>query len=86
MIPEHTRRLTVAFRAYLAMRGRVGDGAELTGVGAGTTAYRGRAVVASDADVRAVLATPAGAACVATGLALNSSGWFWMRRIVGGRR
>jgi len=50
VLPEHTRRLTIAFRAYMAMRGRAGDGEELTGVGAGTTAYRGRAVVASDAD------------------------------------
>jgi pyruvate,water dikinase len=33
----------------MAMRGRAG-GEELAGVGAGTTAYRGRAVVAGDAD------------------------------------
>ena len=41
--------------------------------------------VASDDDVRAALRTPVGAICVVTGLVLNSSGWFWMRRIVGGR-
>lgn len=40
-------------------------------------------LVLSDHDVRAVLATPAGAGCVAAGLALNASGWFWMRRVVG---
>ena len=34
----------------MAMRGRAGDGEELTGVGAGTTVYQGRAVVANDAD------------------------------------
>ena len=50
LLPEHTRRLTVAFRAYMAMRVRAGDGEELTGVGAGTSVYQGRAVVANDAD------------------------------------
>jgi tight adherence protein B len=42
-------------------------------------------LVASDDDVRAVLRTPVGAACVLSGLVLNGSGWFWMRHIVGGR-
>lgn len=42
-------------------------------------------LVASDDDVRAVLRTPGGAACVLGGLVLNGSGWFWMRHIVGGR-
>jgi phosphohistidine swiveling domain-containing protein len=50
LLPEHTRRLTVGFRAYLAMRGAAGVGEEPIGVGVGTTVYRGRAVVASDAD------------------------------------
>jgi phosphohistidine swiveling domain-containing protein len=50
LLPEHTRRLTAGFRAYMAMRGLARDGVELTGTGAGTTAYRGRAVVTSDAD------------------------------------
>lgn len=40
-------------------------------------------LVVSDGDVRATLATPAGAACVVTGLTLNAIGWLWMRRIVG---
>jgi tight adherence protein B len=40
-------------------------------------------LVASDGDVRAILATPIGAACVALGLSLNATGWLWMRRIVG---
>jgi len=42
-------------------------------------------LVTSDDDVRAVVHTPLGAACVVSGLVLNSAGWFWMRHIVGGR-
>ena len=42
-------------------------------------------LVATDDDVRRVPRTPLGAACVAAGLVLNSSGWFWMRHIVRGR-
>ena len=37
----------------------------------------------TDAAVRAVLMGPFGAACVALGLTLNVSGWWWMRRIIG---
>lgn len=40
-------------------------------------------LVASDGDVRAVLSTPVGLGCVVAGLALNATGWFWMRHIVG---
>lgn len=43
-------------------------------------------LVAADPTVRSVLATPAGATCVAVGLTLNGSGWWWMRRIVGAVR
>jgi tight adherence protein B len=41
-------------------------------------------LVASDDDVRGVLSTPIGAACLIAGLVLNAAGWCWMRRIVGG--
>ena len=40
-------------------------------------------LLATDADVRRVLAEPAGAAVVAIGLALNTVGSWWMRWIVG---
>jgi tight adherence protein B len=41
------------------------------------------ALVATDDDVRAVATSPIGGFCIATGLALNVAGWWWMRRIVG---
>ncbi len=40
-------------------------------------------LLATDADVRAVLAEPAGATVVGVGLALNALGAWWMRRTVG---
>lgn len=40
-------------------------------------------LLATDADVRMVLAQPAGAGVVAIGIALNTVGSWWMRRIVG---
>lgn len=40
------------------------------------------AMLATDGDVRAVVASRAGVACVAIGLALNAAGWWWMRRLV----
>ena len=39
-------------------------------------------LAATDSDVRAVLSKPAGFALVSIGLALNLSGWWWMRYIV----
>jgi tight adherence protein B len=41
------------------------------------------ALVATDDDVRSVVASPIGTFCVVAGLALNATGWWWMRRIVG---
>jgi tight adherence protein B len=41
-------------------------------------------LVATDADVRDVLAAPSGGGVVAAGLALNAVGAWWMRRIVAG--
>ena len=40
-------------------------------------------LVATDDDIRSVVTSPIGAACVAAGLALNAAGWWWMRHIVG---
>lgn len=40
-------------------------------------------LVATDADVRAVIASPLGAGCIGAGLGLNLIGWWWMGRIVG---
>lgn len=40
-------------------------------------------LVATDDDIRAVVASPIGTLCVGAGLALNAAGWWWMRRIVG---
>ena len=40
-------------------------------------------LVATDADVRAVIASAAGGSAVALGLALNTLGALWMRRIAG---
>jgi tight adherence protein B len=37
----------------------------------------------TDADVRTVVASPLGAACIGAGLALNLTGWWWMGHIVG---
>ena len=39
-------------------------------------------LLVTDADVRRVVAAPAGAAVVGLGLALNTLGGWWMRRIV----
>ena len=39
-------------------------------------------LAATDSDVRAVLSQPTGFALVSIGLALNLSGWWWMRCIV----
>ena len=41
------------------------------------------ALVATDGDVRSVVASPIGTLCVGAGLTLNAAGWWWMRRIVG---
>jgi len=40
------------------------------------------ALLATDGDVRSVTASPIGAACIAAGLLLNATGWYWMHRIV----
>ncbi len=40
-------------------------------------------LIATDDDVRSVATSPIGAACIGAGLALNATGWWWMRRIVG---
>ena len=42
-------------------------------------------LVTTDPDVRAVVVEPVGAACVATGLLLNATGWVWMRHTIGRR-
>jgi tight adherence protein B len=43
------------------------------------------AVLAStDPEIRSTMATPVGAGALAAGLVLNVTGWWWMRRIVGG--
>ena len=39
-------------------------------------------LVTSD-DIRAAVARPAGIVCVGTGAALNATGWWWMRQIIG---
>jgi Flp pilus assembly protein TadB len=39
-------------------------------------------LVATDRDVRSVVASPIGITCVGVGLVLNGLGWWWMRRIV----
>lgn len=39
-------------------------------------------LVTTDDDVRAVVRSPLGALCIATGLALNAAGSWWMHRIV----
>jgi tight adherence protein B len=41
-------------------------------------------LVATDGEVRSTVSGPIGAICVGLGLALNTIGWWWMRRIVGG--
>ncbi len=43
-------------------------------------------LVATDDDVRAVVVSPLGAGCIAAGLTLNLTGWWWMHRIVGAPR
>ncbi len=40
-------------------------------------------LVATDDDLRSVVTSPIGVACVGIGLVLNAVGWWWMRRIVG---
>ena len=42
-------------------------------------------LLATDDDVRVVMATPVGATCLVAGLALNAAGWMWMRHIVEGQ-
>lgn len=37
----------------------------------------------TDASVRTAIATPAGVACLAGGLVLNTLGWLWMRAVIG---
>jgi len=37
----------------------------------------------TDASVRSALSSPAGAACLGIGAALNLLGWWWMRRLIG---
>jgi len=39
-------------------------------------------LAATDDDVRSVVTSPIGSACIAGGLALNALGWWWMNRIV----
>jgi tight adherence protein B len=39
----------------------------------------------TDPDVRAVITEPIGVACVGAGLALNATGWWWMRHTIGRR-
>lgn len=43
-------------------------------------------LVTTDPDVRATIVEPFGATCVATGLLLNATGWWWMRRTIGQRQ
>ena len=43
-------------------------------------------LVSTDADVRTIVPTPIGVACLGAGLVLNATGWLWMRRIVGVRQ
>jgi len=40
-------------------------------------------LVTTDEAVRSVATSPIGVVCIGAGLALNASGWWWMRRIVG---
>jgi tight adherence protein B len=42
-------------------------------------------LVTTDDDVRDVVTSLIGAACVGTGLVLNAAGWWWMHRVVGAR-
>ena len=44
--------------------------------------FAGWSLIASDQTRRTSLGSPLGALCIATGLALNGVGWWWMRRIV----
>jgi tight adherence protein B len=39
-------------------------------------------LLAVDPDVRTMLGSPVGAACIAAGLTANSAGWLWMRHLV----
>ncbi len=43
-------------------------------------------LLTTDPDVRAAIVEPLGATCVATGLLLNATGWWWMRHTIGRRR
>lgn len=43
-------------------------------------------LIATDADVRAVIQAPVGLTLVAVGLALNLVGWRWMRHIIGANK
>ncbi|MBV1892493.1 MAG: type II secretion system F family protein [Ilumatobacteraceae bacterium] len=43
-------------------------------------------LMTTDADVRAVVTTPIGVACIGGGLLLNLTGWMWMRRVIEARR
>jgi len=42
-------------------------------------------LVTTDPDVRAVVVEPIGTTCVTAGLALNATGWLWMRHTIGRR-
>jgi tight adherence protein B len=66
-------------RAVQAAQARL-SGQVLTALPIGMLAL----LAATDADVRAAVATPIGAACVAAGIALNTVGWWWIRAITRG--
>ncbi len=48
-------------------------------------AFGGWMLVSNDSTRTAALGSPIGLAALAAGAALNATGWWWMRRIIGGR-